>query len=94
MKTQTYAGSRGAGGFCRRTIGYDEETCANCDQPGYGEIHRACAVALARTPAEGVTVDEIDQSNVRPNAGPLIVRGIWYPCLNIGFGAPSPMSAR
>jgi hypothetical protein len=35
----------------------------------------------------GVTVDELDR-HVRPNMGPIVVRGVWYPCFNIGFGTP------
>ena len=36
---------------------------------------------------ENVTIDDLDRTNIVPNIGPLIMRGIWYPCLNIGFGA-------
>lgn len=25
---------------------------------------------------------------VRAHMGPPVVRGVWYPCLNVGFGAP------
>jgi hypothetical protein len=37
---------------------------------------------------ENVTIGEIDPGHIRPNVGPMIVRGVWYPCLNIGFGGP------
>lgn len=37
---------------------------------------------------EGVTIEELDQSNIVPNVGPLQLRGVWYPAANIGFGAP------
>jgi hypothetical protein len=30
---------------------------------------------------------EVDYSHVAANAGPAVFRGIWYPCLNIGWGA-------
>ena len=37
---------------------------------------------------EGVMVTDLDQNHVVPNMGPIVVRGVWYPALNIGFGAP------
>ena len=60
------------------------------EENGY-DFHIRAQEVLVR---EGITIDEVDQSNVRPNSGPMIVRGIWYPCLNIGFGSPSPMRGR
>ena len=36
----------------------------------------------------GVRIDDLDQTNVVPNVGPLQLRGVWYPCMNIGIGAP------
>src|SRR4051812_12454403 len=30
---------------------------------------------------------QLDQRNVVSNMGPIVLRGIWYPNLNIGFGA-------
>jgi hypothetical protein len=36
----------------------------------------------------GVRIQDLDQSNVVPNIGPMHLRGVWYPCMNIGFGAP------
>ena len=36
----------------------------------------------------GVRIGDLDQRNVIPNIGPLQLRGVWYPCMNIGFGAP------
>jgi hypothetical protein len=33
------------------------------------------------------STQELDQSNVLPNMGPITFRGIWYPCLNLGIGA-------
>ncbi len=35
---------------------------------------------------EDVLVHELPEY-VRQNMGPMNFRGIWYPCLNIGFGA-------
>jgi hypothetical protein len=37
---------------------------------------------------EGVTVADLDAKHVAVNMGPIVVRGVWYPALNIGFGAP------
>ena len=37
---------------------------------------------------QGVQVQDLDQRNVVPNTGPLQLRGVWYPCMNVGFGAP------
>jgi hypothetical protein len=36
----------------------------------------------------GIRIEDLDPRNVRPNIGPLKLRGVWYPCMNIGFGAP------
>ena len=36
----------------------------------------------------GVRIDDLDQRHVVPNIGPLQLRGVWYPCMNIGIGAP------
>jgi hypothetical protein len=33
---------------------------------------------------EGITFDELDQINVAPNIGPMAVRGLWYPFVDIG----------
>jgi hypothetical protein len=37
---------------------------------------------------DGITIDDVEHNHVRPNMGPMIFRGVWFPCLNIGFGAP------
>lgn len=36
----------------------------------------------------GVRIADLDQRNVRPNIGPMQFRGVWYPAMNIGWGAP------
>ena len=36
-----------------------------------------------------VRIEDLDQSNIVPNIGPMQFRGVWYPCSNIGYGAPS-----
>ncbi|MFK8011470.1 MAG: hypothetical protein AB8B80_05480 [Marinicellaceae bacterium] len=37
---------------------------------------------------ENVRISDLDQSNIVPNIGPMQFRGVWYPCQNIGYGAP------
>ena len=37
---------------------------------------------------EDISINDLDQSNVVPNIGPMQFRGVWYPCQNIGYGAP------
>jgi hypothetical protein len=32
---------------------------------------------------EDVALDALDTSHVMPNAGPLVIRGVWYPRHNI-----------
>jgi hypothetical protein len=59
-----------------------DDALALLDQHGYG-FHRSGPIDVR----ENVTVADLDQSNVVPNMGPIVFRGIWYPCLNIGFGA-------
>ena len=36
----------------------------------------------------GVSIDDLVQSNVVPNIGPMQLRGVWYPAANVGYGAP------
>jgi hypothetical protein len=64
----------------------DAELLGDLGDPEQGyDVHlRATEMSVG----EDVSIDDIDQSNVRPNMGPMIVRGVWYPCLNIGFGGP------
>jgi len=37
---------------------------------------------------KGVRLQDLDQRNVVPNIGPMQLRGVWYPCTNVGFGGP------
>jgi len=37
---------------------------------------------------KGISISDLDQGNVVPNIGPIQFRGVWYPCQNIGYGAP------
>lgn len=32
---------------------------------------------------EGIRVEDLDQQHIMPNIGPLILRGVWYPCANL-----------
>lgn len=43
--------------------------------------------------AADVRSQDLDVRHVLPNAGPLQFRGVWYPCMNIGFGAPESPGA-
>jgi hypothetical protein len=54
------------------------------EEVGYDFHLRANEVSIR----EGITIDDVEEFHVRPNSGPMIVRGVWYPCLNVGFGAP------
>ena len=54
------------------------------EEQGYDFHLRALEVAVK----EDVSIDDIDAGHVRPNMGPMIVRGVWYPCANIGFSGP------
>jgi hypothetical protein len=35
-----------------------------------------------------VRIQDLDQGHVVPNCGPLVFRGILYPCMNLGDEAP------
>jgi len=37
---------------------------------------------------EGITWDELEVNNIRPNMGTIVVRGVWYPNLNLGVFIP------
>ena len=52
------------------------------EERGY-DFHRRGSVVVR----EDVVVADLDQKHVVPNMGPIVFRGIWYPCLNIGLGA-------
>jgi hypothetical protein len=32
---------------------------------------------------ENVSISALDQNHVVPNIGPVVVRGVWFPCRNI-----------
>ena len=73
---------------------------------GFGVTAYSLADALFLLEAEGVLVQRdtevvedvdvstLDAGHVLPNSGPSCFRGVWYPCLNIGWvtpGAHHPM---
>jgi hypothetical protein len=31
---------------------------------------------------EGIAVADLDQNHIVPNMGPIVLRGVWYPCAN------------
>jgi hypothetical protein len=37
----------------------------------------------------GIRFEDIDIGHVSPNMGPMQFRGVWYPAMNIGYGAPN-----
>ncbi len=53
------------------------------EERGYLYHRRAPRVAIR----EISSVDELDYRHVVVNMGPIVTRGIWYPCLNIGIDA-------
>jgi hypothetical protein len=40
---------------------------------------------------KNVRIQDLSQSNIVPNIGPMQLRGVWYPCMNIGYGAPKSL---
>ncbi len=48
------------------------------EEKGYNFHRRARRVKTQ----EGVTIDELDATNVTVNMGPISARGVWYPCHN------------
>ncbi len=35
----------------------------------------------------GIRVSDLDERHVRPNMGPIVVRGLWYPFTVVGCGS-------
>jgi len=33
---------------------------------------------------EDIRLEDLDQGHIVPNCGPLVFRGVWYPCSNLG----------
>jgi hypothetical protein len=40
----------------------------------------------------GIRFEDIDIGHVSPNMGPMQLRGVWYPAMNIGYGSPRDAS--
>ncbi len=53
------------------------------EEQGYDFHVRARRVEVR----DAISVSDLAE-HVRPNMGPIVVRGVWYPCFNVGFGAP------
>ncbi len=32
---------------------------------------------------EGIQVEDLDQNHIVPNMGPIVFRGVWFPCGNL-----------
>jgi hypothetical protein len=43
---------------------------------------------------KSIRFQELHQGNIVPNIGPMQLRGVWYPCMNIGYGAPKSRDYR
>jgi hypothetical protein len=68
--------------------------------PGFGVTAFSVEDARFLLEAEGVLIDPntevivdvdvstLDAEHVLPNAGPSCFRGVWFPCLNIGWVEP------
>jgi hypothetical protein len=54
------------------------------EERGYDFHLRANEVSVR----EGITTEDVEHSHVRSNMGPMVVRGVWYLCFNVGYGAP------
>src|SRR5689334_4698666 len=54
------------------------------DERGYDFHRRAKRIELRVINS----VDDVGRSDVLRYSGPIVVRGVWYPCFNVGFGAP------
>ena len=65
-----------------------EDALALLEAAGYDFHKRAQKIDMR----PGAVPSEIDAKHVAPNSGPHVVRGVWYPCYNIGFGAPGRAS--
>ncbi len=59
-----------------------EDAFSLLDERAYG-FHRSGPVVVR----EGVTVADLDPLNIVSHMGPIVFRGIWYPCWNVGLGA-------
>ena len=66
---------------------------------GFGVTAKSLDDAIAMLKEAGYSIDlgtatvrenihphEVDEKHVALNSGPSVFRGVWYPCLNIGWG--------
>jgi hypothetical protein len=60
------------------------DVCRLLEERGY-DFHRRARRVEFRTVEK---VDDVGLDHVSRGAGPIVVRGLWYPCGNVGFGAP------
>ena len=67
-----------------------EDALALLDDHGY-DFHRLAKRIEVR---RGITFQDIDSCHILPNSGPIFFRGIWYPCLNIGYSALNARAKR
>ena len=51
------------------------------EEGGY-DFHRRALEVVFRVVQKA---EDVDLTHVAPNAGPVVVRGIWFPCKNIGY---------
>ena len=58
------------------------------DEYGYDYHHRAARINVR----EITSIEELDSNHVVTNMGPMVIRGIWFPCLNIGIDASGRFS--
>ena len=64
---------------------------AQCLEEAY-ELLEACGFSYHReaqrvSVREDVQLADIEYDFVEAQSGPLVVRGVWYPCYNVGFGS-------
>jgi hypothetical protein len=45
-------------------------------------------ISETREVVEDIDVSQLDERHILRNIGPTYFRGVWYPCLNIGWRIP------
>ena len=60
--------------------GIDDAYCL-LEERGY-EFHKTAKDVVIK---ENVKVGDLDYSHIVQNMGPIVVRGVWYPCQNVGW---------
>jgi hypothetical protein len=65
---------------------FSEEDAFNIiKERGLDEWYRDASEIRVRA---GIRIEDLDPTNIVPNIGPMQLRGVWYPALNVGYGAP------